>query len=181
LVTTNTPKLFRSEPIRAELTTVMDSFPSEDDQRFYISQHPVVFRARNLIRNRTVRCALCAFYEWSPIVNTHKLKHCSHRDEAGEVHPWLNMFRHYRARLWTRSSMLPLSIPNHAMLANCIPRENGFKVWQRYGGTRKRRSLLVLRSTVHLGQSDAAICSIVYGISGKGERRLCEPSSAIRC
>jgi hypothetical protein len=97
-VTTNTPKLFRSEPIRAELTTVMDSFPSEDDQRFYISQHPVVFRARNLIRNRTVRCALCAFYEWSPIVNTHKLKRCSHRDEAGEVHPWLNMFRHYRAR-----------------------------------------------------------------------------------
>lgn len=72
--------------------------------------------------------------------------------------------------------MLPLSIPNHAMLANCVPRENGFKVWQRDGGTRKRRSLLVLKGTVYLGQSDAAIRSIVYGVSGKGERRRCEPA-----
>jgi hypothetical protein len=98
LATTNTPKLFRSEPIRAELTRVMNSFPSEDDQRSYTSQHPLVCRVRSLIRARTVTCPLCALYEWGPIVYTHKLKRCSHREEAGEAHPWLEMFRHYRAR-----------------------------------------------------------------------------------
>lgn len=98
LVTTSTPRLFQPELIRAKLTTVMESFPSEQDQSVYTAQHPLVCRVRNLVRARNVGCPLCAFYEWGPIVDTHKLKRCSHRDEAGEARPWLEMFRHYRAR-----------------------------------------------------------------------------------
>ncbi|KAG7408668.1 hypothetical protein Forpe1208_v012145 [Fusarium oxysporum f. sp. rapae] len=93
----DTTRLFQSEPIRAELTTTMESFPFEQDQSVYTSQHPLIHRVRNLLRSRAVGCALCAFYEWGPIVNTHKLKRCSHRDEANEAQPWLDMFRKYQA------------------------------------------------------------------------------------
>ncbi|KAL3599778.1 hypothetical protein FPOAC2_04006 [Fusarium poae] len=93
----DTPRLFQSEPIRTELTTTMESFPFEQDQSVYTSQHPLVHRVRSLLRSRAVGCALCAFYEWGPIVNTHKLKRCSHRDEASEARPWLEMFRRYQA------------------------------------------------------------------------------------
>ncbi|KAK1519798.1 hypothetical protein CABS01_16566 [Colletotrichum abscissum] len=53
---------------------------------------------RDRIRCRNVGCALCAFYEWGPIVNTHKLKRCEHRVEAEDGKAWLAMFRVYRAR-----------------------------------------------------------------------------------
>lgn len=98
LVPTGTPRLFQSEPIRAELTTIMESFPFEQDQSAYTSQHPLISRIRSLVRARNVGCPLCAFYEWNPIVDTHKLKRCSHRDEASEARPWLEMFRKYQAR-----------------------------------------------------------------------------------
>ncbi|EXA41673.1 hypothetical protein FOVG_10140 [Fusarium oxysporum f. sp. pisi HDV247] len=79
LVTTGTPRLFQSEPIRAELTTTMESFPFEQDQSVYTSQHPLVYRVRSLVRARNVGCPLCAFYEWGPIVDTQKLKRCTKR------------------------------------------------------------------------------------------------------
>ena len=98
LVTTSTPRPFQPELIRAKVTIVMESFPFEEDQGVYTAQHPLVRRVRSLISARAIGCTLCAFYEWGPIVDTHKLKRCSHRDEAGEARSWLEMFRRYRAR-----------------------------------------------------------------------------------
>ncbi|KAM5360676.1 hypothetical protein ACJA88_014746 [Fusarium oxysporum] len=59
----DTTRLFQSEPIRAELTTKMESFPFDQDQSIYTSQHPLIHRVRSLLRSRAVGCALCAFYE----------------------------------------------------------------------------------------------------------------------
>ncbi|KPA36992.1 hypothetical protein FLAG1_10210 [Fusarium langsethiae] len=90
--------LSRPKLIRAKVTEAIEFFPFDQDQGGYTARHPLVCRLRSLIRARTVGCALCAFYERGPVVGTHKLKHCSHRDEASEVHPWFEMFRHYQAR-----------------------------------------------------------------------------------
>ncbi|KAH7169611.1 hypothetical protein DER46DRAFT_624739 [Fusarium sp. MPI-SDFR-AT-0072] len=68
LVTTGTPRLFQSGPIRAELTTIIESIPFKQDQSAYISQHPLISRIRSL----------------SPIIDMHKLKRCLHRDKASE-------------------------------------------------------------------------------------------------
>lgn len=93
-------RLFQPSLIRAEVAKATESFPLERDQGAYTAKHPLIHWVRNLIRARggRVRCTLCAFYEWGPIVETHKLKRCSHRTEAEEVQPWLEMFRHYQAR-----------------------------------------------------------------------------------
>lgn len=88
---------FQSELIRAKIIKVMDSIPSNEDQGVYTARNSLICRVRNLIRTRAVGCSLCAFYESGPIVKTHKLKHCSHRDEAGEARPWLEMLRSYQA------------------------------------------------------------------------------------
>lgn len=103
LTTASTPssrlvRLFQPDLIRVEVTRALESFPLERDQGMYTAKHPLIRSVRSLIRARVVRCTLCAFYDWGPIVDTHKLKRCSHRDEANEVHPWLEMFRHYQAR-----------------------------------------------------------------------------------
>ncbi|KAI3564210.1 hypothetical protein IWW34DRAFT_575938, partial [Fusarium oxysporum f. sp. albedinis] len=58
--------------------------------------NPLNCRSRILIRTGTVGCTLCAFYERSLIIETQKLKRCSHRGEAGEALRWLEMFRRYR-------------------------------------------------------------------------------------
>ncbi|CAF3541604.1 unnamed protein product [Fusarium graminearum] len=90
--------LTRPELIHDKVTEVIESFPFDQDQGAYTARHPLVCRVRSLIRARIVGCALCALYERGPIVDTHKLKHCSHRDEAREAHPWLEMFRSYKAQ-----------------------------------------------------------------------------------
>ncbi|KAI3565782.1 hypothetical protein IWW34DRAFT_777999 [Fusarium oxysporum f. sp. albedinis] len=89
---------FQPELIRAKITKVLNSVPFDNDQGAYTARNPLICRMRSLISTRTVGCALCAFYQPGPNVDTHKLKRCSHRDEAGEARPWLEMFRHYQAQ-----------------------------------------------------------------------------------
>ncbi|KAK3175441.1 hypothetical protein K4F52_010271 [Lecanicillium sp. MT-2017a] len=62
---------------------------------------------RSTIRARGVGCPLCVYYEWGPIVNTHKLKYCQHREEADQARQWLDMFRGYTAQGGGRVSSCP--------------------------------------------------------------------------
>ncbi|KAM5528302.1 hypothetical protein FOXYSP1_19571 [Fusarium oxysporum f. sp. phaseoli] len=96
LVTASTQRPFQPELIRAKITKVMESIPFDEDQGAYTSRNPLICRLRSFIRTRAVGCSLCAFYDRGPIIETHKLKSCSHRGEAGEARPWLEMFRRYR-------------------------------------------------------------------------------------
>ncbi|KAF4470041.1 hypothetical protein FALBO_3055 [Fusarium albosuccineum] len=91
-------RLFQPSLIRANITKATEEFPIERDQAVFAADNPLIEMLRFLICNRSVPCALCAFYEWGPIVYTHKLKRCSHRAEAKDVQPWLDMFRDYQAR-----------------------------------------------------------------------------------
>ncbi|EXL40771.1 hypothetical protein FOCG_16715 [Fusarium oxysporum f. sp. radicis-lycopersici 26381] len=72
---------------------VLNSIKYYRDDFVYVANESTV----NLVLQFQINSG-CAFYDRSPMVNAHKLKRCSHRDEAGEVNPWLEMFRHYRAR-----------------------------------------------------------------------------------
>ncbi|KAK1837594.1 hypothetical protein CCHR01_19785 [Colletotrichum chrysophilum] len=67
------------------------------ERRGHTASDPLICDLRARLRSRDVGCALCAFYEWGPIVETHKLKRCSHRAESSEAQSWLTMFRTYRA------------------------------------------------------------------------------------
>lgn len=73
-------------------------FPKEKNQIAYTDSHPLVCQMRILICGRSGVCTLCAFYEWGPIVETHKLKYCTHRAESKDVALWLEMFRYYKAK-----------------------------------------------------------------------------------
>ncbi|KAH7231634.1 uncharacterized protein BKA55DRAFT_581200 [Fusarium redolens] len=77
---TNTQRPFQPELVRAKIVRVMESVPFNEDQGVYTARNPLIYRVRSLIRTQAVGCSLCAFYEWGPIVETHKLKRCSHRD-----------------------------------------------------------------------------------------------------
>ncbi|KID95148.1 hypothetical protein MAJ_08879, partial [Metarhizium majus ARSEF 297] len=67
------------------------------ERQFTADVNPLIHELRMLIRNRNIGCGLCAWYEWGPIVGTHKLKYCKHRGEACEARRWLDMFRGYQA------------------------------------------------------------------------------------
>lgn len=88
---------FTPESVRAKLAQA-PSYPAEQDQQEYTAGHPLIYYLRNLLRNRSGLCTLCAMYQWGPIVYTHKLKHCQHRAESDEARPWLQMFQHYQAQ-----------------------------------------------------------------------------------
>ncbi|KAF4984843.1 hypothetical protein FDECE_17010 [Fusarium decemcellulare] len=90
--------LFQPSLIRAKIGEETKIFPVERDQAAFTVDNPLIQALRYLIRKRSVPCPLCAFYDWYHIVYTHKLKRRSHRAEAKDAQPWLDMFRNYQAR-----------------------------------------------------------------------------------
>lgn len=88
---------FTLDSIKAKLAKIDGWYPPERDQITYTAGHQLIRRFRSLIRGRSRVCTLCSFYEWGPIVGTHKLKYCSHRAESKDIAPWLEMFRYYQA------------------------------------------------------------------------------------
>ncbi|KAL6402761.1 hypothetical protein AUP68_14097 [Ilyonectria robusta] len=88
---------FTLDSIKAKLAKMDGCYPPERDQITYTAGHQLIRRFRSLIRGRSRVCTLCSFYEWGPIVGTHKLKYCSHRAESKDIAPWLDMFRYYQA------------------------------------------------------------------------------------
>ncbi|KID95147.1 hypothetical protein MAJ_08878, partial [Metarhizium majus ARSEF 297] len=85
------------ESIQSDLTKLSSKFPAEADQARYTADHALIQELRQLMRTRFIPCSLCAYYEWGPIVETHKLKYCQHRAESGKALMWLDMFKKYQA------------------------------------------------------------------------------------